>query len=320
MNPHAIDVHAHYWTDDYLDLIKDLGKTDTDTQRGQGAGGGPELSARLDLMDRTGVQVQVLSTSPQMPYGSNAIKAVAAAQFVNDQYAAVVAAHPTRFRAFASLPLPHIEQSLDELDRALSLPGFVGVATTTTVQGIPFTDEKFSPIWAELNRRGTVLYVHPAGESVQSLLIKDAPMTWMVGAPVEDTVSIVDMIINGIPSLYPNIKIINSHLGGALPMLMQRLDNQYQWEAPSTPYRPSLEAKKMWYDTVGHGHVPALQAADATFGSSRLLFGTDFPYESGPIFKRAVDYVQESGLDEVTVEEIYRGNAEKVFDPKDWNL
>ena len=38
-----IDVHAHYWTEDYLDLLADLGKTDTGIARGRGAGGGPSL-------------------------------------------------------------------------------------------------------------------------------------------------------------------------------------------------------------------------------------------------------------------------------------
>jgi len=29
-----IDVHAHYWTDAYLDMLVDLGRSDTGTQRG----------------------------------------------------------------------------------------------------------------------------------------------------------------------------------------------------------------------------------------------------------------------------------------------
>jgi hypothetical protein len=76
-----IDVHAHYWTDDYLDLLADLGKTDTGTQRGLGAGDGEELEARLRLMDRAGVDVQILSAAPQLPYAEDRDKAVAAARF-----------------------------------------------------------------------------------------------------------------------------------------------------------------------------------------------------------------------------------------------
>ena len=119
----------------------------------------------------------------------------------------------------------------------------------------------------------------------------------MVGAPVEDTISIMQLITHGIPARYPDIKIINSHLGGALPMLLQRADDQYRWEAPDTPERPSVAARRMWYDTVGHGHVPALRCAIDSFGADRLLLGTDFPYENGDTFVRAVDYINDPQID-----------------------
>jgi hypothetical protein len=66
-----IDVHAHYWSDAYLDMLVDLGRSDATTQRGIGAGGGAELEARLRLMDRAGVDIQVLSAAPQLPHGDN---------------------------------------------------------------------------------------------------------------------------------------------------------------------------------------------------------------------------------------------------------
>ena len=114
-----IDVHAHYWTDDYLDLLIDLGKADAGAARGIGGGGGAELEARLRLMDRAGVQIQVLSACPQLPYVEDGTKATTAARFVNDQYADLVQAHPDRFRAFAALPMPHVEESVGEMRRAL---------------------------------------------------------------------------------------------------------------------------------------------------------------------------------------------------------
>jgi 6-methylsalicylate decarboxylase len=83
-----IDVHAHYWTEDYLDLLAgDLAKTNTGVARGIGAGGGDELKARLRLMDGAGIEMQVLSTSPQQPYAEDKDTATKVARFVNDQYA-----------------------------------------------------------------------------------------------------------------------------------------------------------------------------------------------------------------------------------------
>jgi 6-methylsalicylate decarboxylase len=304
-----IDVHAHYWTDDYLDLLVDLGKADAGAARGIGAGGGTELEARLRLMDQAGVDMQVLSACPQLPYSDDTEKATTATRFVNDQYARLVENHPDRFRAFAALPMPHVDRAIGEIRRALHDLGMAGVAMNTTILGRALVEQEFEPIFAELDSRGTVLYLHPAGNSACSPLIRDHHLTWMVGAPVEDTISIMHLITHGIPARYRNIKIINSHLGGALPMLLQRADDQYRWEAPQTPETPSVAARRMWYDTVGHGHVPALRCAIDSFGADRLLLGTDFPYENGETFVRAVDYISDAQIDPAAARAILDQNA-----------
>jgi predicted TIM-barrel fold metal-dependent hydrolase len=308
-----IDVHAHYWTDDYLDLLVNLGHTDTGTQRGLGAGSGEELEARLQLMHRAGVDMQILSASPQMPYAEDRDQAVAAARFVNDQYAAVVEHHPDRFRAFAAIPLPHIDESIAELGRALDELRMVGVAMNTTVLDHALVEPRFGPVFAELDRRAAVLYLHPAGNGACSPLISDYQLTWIIGAPIEDTISIMQLITHGIPSRYPRIKIINSHLGGGIPMLLQRADDQYKWAAPDTPEKPSIAARRMWYDSVGHGDVPALRCAIDSFGADRLVLGTDFPYEAGDIFVRAIDYIGDPRFTDDEANAILEGNATALF-------
>jgi aminocarboxymuconate-semialdehyde decarboxylase len=308
-----IDVHAHYWTEGYLDLLVDLGKADAGAARGLGAGDGADLEARLRLMDRAGVEMQVLSACPQLPYGGDRDKAVKTARFVNDQYAGLAERRPDRFRVFATLPMPHIDQSLSEMRRALDELGVAGIALNTSVLGHALVEPAYEPIFAELNSSNAVLYLHPAGNSGCSPLIGNYHLTWMVGAPVEDTISIMQLITHGITARYPNIKIINSHLGGALPMLLQRADDQYHWEAPDTPEQPSVAARRMWYDTVGHGHVPALRCAIDSFGADRLLLGTDFPYENGDIFVRAVDYVSDPQIDQAAARAILDHNASALL-------
>ena len=302
-------MHAHYWTEDYLDLLADLGRPDTGGARGLGAGGGAELEARLRLMDRAGVDMQVLSACPQVPYAEDAAKAVAAARFINGQYAGLADRYPDRFRAFAALPMPHIDASVAEMRRALGELHMTGIAMNTSVLGHALVDPGYEPILSELNTMNAVLYLHPAGNGACSPLIGDYHLTWMVGAPVEDTISIMQLITHGIPARYPNIKIINSHLGGALPMLLQRADDQYRWEAPGTPERPSVAARRMWYDSVGHGHVPALRCAIDSFGADRLLLGTDFPYENGDTFVRAIDYISDAQIDADAARAILEQNA-----------
>jgi Amidohydrolase len=96
-------------------------------------------------------------------------------------------------------------------------------------------------------------------------------------------------------------------------MLLQRADDRYQWEAPDTPERPSVAARRMWYDTVGHGHVPALRCAIDSFGADRLLLGTDFPYEAGYVFVRAVQYIADPQIAEDDTNAILERNATALF-------
>jgi aminocarboxymuconate-semialdehyde decarboxylase len=328
-----IDVHAHYWTGAYLDMLVGLGKTDTATQRGIGAGDGAELNERLRLMDRAGIDIQVLSAAPQLPYGADAGRAVAAARHVNDEYAALVAAHPDRFRAFGATPfvcssderptalraggsptspMTHIDASIDEMNRAIDELGMVGVTMTTSVLNRAITDHDFEPIFAALDARGAVLYLHPAGNGACSPLVAEHDITWMVGAPFEDTIAAMQLITSGHLQRYPGVKIICSHLGGALPMITRRADDHLAFEAPDTPQPPSQAVHRLWFDSVSHCHGPALRCAIDSFGADRILLGTDFPYEDGETFVRAVEYIADA-TDPGEAHAILDANATALF-------
>ena len=285
-----IDVHAHYWTDAYLDMLVGLGRSDTATQRGIGAGGGAEIDARLRLMDRAGIDVQVLSAAPQLPYGDDEARTAAAARYVNDEYAALVSTHPDRFRAFAATPMPHIDAALTEISRAIDELGMVGLTMNTSILDRAITDPEFEPVFAKLDRRGAILYLHPVGNGACSPLVSEHHITWMVGAPFEDTIAAMQLITSGHLQKYPAVKIICSHLGGALPMIPRRADDHVPWEAPDTQEAPSQAVPAV----VRHRKPlppPALRCAIDSFGADRLLLGTEFPYEDGDTFVRAVEYI-----------------------------
>ena len=187
--------------------------------------------------------------------------------------------------------MPHIDAAIDEIGRALDELGMTGVTMNTSVLDRALTEAEFEPVFAELDRRGAVLYLHPVGNGACSPLVSQHHLTWMVGAPFEDTIVAMQLITAGHLQRYPSIRIICSHLGGALPMLTRRADDHLKWEAPDTPEAPSLAVRRLWYDTVSHCHVPALRCAIETFGADRIVLGTDFPYEDGETFVRAVAYV-----------------------------
>jgi aminocarboxymuconate-semialdehyde decarboxylase len=309
-----IDVHAHLWTERYLDLLVRFGNDRTATHRGLGAGAtDDELQKRFALMDAAGIRMQILSVTPASPHFERQADAVEAARLANDEYAALTRRFADRFRAFAALPLPHTEAALAELERALDELGMVGAAVTTSVAGRSLADPVFHPLYDELNRRKSVLYIHPAGCGADSPLINGHRIVWSVGAPIEDTIAVMHLVLAGIPSRYPDMKIIASHLGGLLPMVVRRVDDHIDFEAPDTPEKPSLAFRRLWYDTVGHNHVPALRAAAEALGADRLLLGTDFPYQPGDLFLAAVDYVRRAGLSEDDVGAILDRNAASLF-------
>ncbi|MER7178565.1 amidohydrolase family protein [Streptomyces hyaluromycini] len=310
-----IDTHAHVYPGDYLDFLDDCGVTTTGNHRGLGADDtDKELDARFTLMERAGVDLQVLSASPLTGALPDPAQATEAARMINDRYIALIDRHPDRFLAFAALPLPHVDAALAELDCILGAPGVVGVALTTTAASRALTDPAFAPVWQELDHRGTVLYVHPAGNAAQSPHITDHRLTWMVGAPVEDTIAAAQLITRGYVTRYPRVRILNSHFGGALPMLLERWDNLAHFEAPDAPLPPSQAARRMWYDTVVHGSQAALRAAAQAVGVGRLVLGSDFPYQGGEHYLDAVTYIEQAGLDAEDTRAILAGNAEALLE------
>jgi aminocarboxymuconate-semialdehyde decarboxylase len=263
-------------------------------------------------MDRSGVDLQVLSVSGQLPYFGKEIDAVDAARLGNDMYAQIVADNPRRFAAFACTPLPHVRASIKETGRALDELGMLGVTTGTVVLGKSIADPAFDEFFAELNRRKAVLFIHPTGGALGSQLIESTRLVWPVGAPLEDTVCLLQFMQANFPSRFPDIKIIIPHLGGFAPFLAARLDQLQDHFLPDSATPPSEQAKYFWYDTV-NGNPASLRCARETFGADHLLMGTDYPFWRDDAFKLCVDYVGEAHLPDDEAERILGGNAKDLL-------
>ncbi|WP_157247137.1 amidohydrolase family protein [Nonomuraea typhae] len=252
-----VDHHAHLWTHDYLDRLERYGRADTSVQRHAIA----SMGERFALMERAGVDRQLISVVPQGPDFADAAHAVSAARHANDLYAAAVQQSGGRLGALAALPLPHADAALEELRRAFDELGAAGVAVNADRLGT------LGPLYEELDRRGALLLVHPSGR----LNVGGGALRWMLGAPVEDSVAALTLVREGVPQRFPRLRILVPHLGGALPMLARRIDHQSG--------EPLAEALRLlYYDTACFAHPPALRAAAETFGRDRLVLGTDFPF------------------------------------------
>ncbi|MFJ3235790.1 amidohydrolase family protein [Streptomyces sp. NPDC086787] len=306
-----VDVHAHYYPTAYLDLLDRYGGSETGTQVARGPGGSEspsDLAERFTTMDQNGVDMQVLSITPQAPYLDDRSHAVELAGMINDLYADIVRQYPDRLAAFGIAPLPHVDDAVAEVSRCLDDLHFMGMAINTEINGRSIADPRFEPWWAALNEHSAVCFIHPAGSGLSAPLIVEHSLTWPIGSPYEDTMAVMHLILADIPNRYPRIKFITGHLGGVLPFLSKRLDIQSGMFMPSGKQRPSEVARGMWYDTV-NGNGASLRCAVDAFGESQFLLGSDYPHMRGENYRLMVEYIKDSGLTSQAQNSIYADNA-----------
>jgi predicted TIM-barrel fold metal-dependent hydrolase len=313
-----IDIHGHIYPLNYLDMLDRMGGGGTGTRIARiayGSGSPEDLEARFQMMDRAGVKMQVVSAAPQFPYFAKKDDAVTAAKLINDSYAEYVRRYPDRFAAYVVTPLPHVDESIKEMNRGLDELGMVGVTMGTSVLTQSVADPMFDPFWEEMNRRGVILFFHPSGLGACSPLVRAQNLTWPIGASIEDTMVAGHLIVNQIPRRYPKVRIIIPHLGGDIGMLMARLDSQRKFFMPSDAEPPSVTARRFWYDTVSHAYPLALRLACESYGVDKMVLGSDYPYEVGDLYQRCVDYVADAGvgLTSDQMEMILDRNAQALF-------
>jgi 6-methylsalicylate decarboxylase len=169
-----------------------------------------DLANTLSYMDRTGIQMQMLSNVPKWLEGLRTS---------NDFGADLVRRHPNRFGLLAGLPTDDPDAALTEIARAEGELGADGYAVTCNYNGVLLSDPTLDPVWAELNRRRAVVFAHPdaytpGAQGRPSALIEVA---------FETTRTFTDMLYAGIFRRFPDIRFVVAHCGAALPALSGRL-------------------------------------------------------------------------------------------------
>ena len=315
-----VDIHAHYFPKAYNDILLRIGGRSLPeaarsiTARTIRNDDAAQIATRLGQMDDAGVSMQVLSPAASPPYAEKEADAVEAARIINDSYAELAQKHPGRFNAVVSLPLPHIDASLREMERGLDQLGMLGVSLTCSCFDRSTAEAEFEPLYAEMNRRRTVLNYHPIQNGICSPMINDYKFTVAVGASLEDTAIVLHLIARRVPERYPNITYVVPHLGGLIPMQLQRLDNQVPSRLPDLPERPSETARRFYYDIVGHGSHAALLCAWKAFGADHLVAGSDYPVLMAfETYRQTFYYVRECGIPEKDADQILHHNSQIVL-------
>lgn len=272
-----------------------------------------DLAGRVAIMDDAEVQTQVLSLSA-LPMIDDEATLVRLVRSANDAMASMVARYPDRFIAYIELPFPYLDASLRELERCRTDLGMHTVNILASVGTSSAVDPQFDDLYAELDRTNTVVFFHPRVSGLCSPLINDYQLGAPLGPLFEDALIVSQMVRRQFLKRFPNLEVVIPHLGGILPIWLERMDNQMGLLFPELPERPSDTVRRMWFDTLVHGSVPALQAAVASFGVDRLVTGSDFPVmEHHDGYKASIDYIRHAGLAEADVEQILHVNAPRLF-------
>ena len=322
----VIDVHTHMFTPKWLELLKAEGgqyniQTRPDGQQEVFRGNTPvvipqkghfDYDLRIKHMDAAGIDISIVSlTCPNVYWGTEEISCRAARES-NDTMAQAQSTYPDRIRWFTSLPWEYPARAIEELDRTCR-NGASGVMVLANISGRSLTDPMFAPIWAEIDKRGLPVLVHPTdppGVDVMDMTKFD--LSWSVGFMFDTTLAITRMIFEGFFDQYPNLKIIASHGGGTLPYLIGRFEKGHEVEIPSRRQmkrKPTDYLRHIYYDTIPY-NLGALQYLISVVGEEHVMFGTDWPHQ---VHDTKGAFANTAQLPAQTCAAIRGGNALKVF-------
>lgn len=144
------------------------------------------------------------------------------AHTLNEQLVSLMKEYPTRFGAFATVPLPDVEASLAEIAWCLDEARMDGVCLMTNSDGKYLDDPAFARVMDDLNRRKAVVFVHPT-ESVCIDQLNFGYPAPLIEYPFESTRMVVSLLDTDTITQCPDIKFIVSHGGGTLPILTNRM-------------------------------------------------------------------------------------------------
>jgi predicted TIM-barrel fold metal-dependent hydrolase len=274
-----IDMHAHWRPKALHDALRE--RFDTPSARPD-AGRFDTAETRLAEMDEHGFTRGVLSLSPVGGIDSLPVKeAVPLCRTFNDATAAACSAYPDRFSGFAFLPSADLSAMMDELERALALPGMVGAV----LPGDGFLSlrraEKFRPVFEMANERGVLFLVH-YGRLADDPDAPQADLSDNAGArrgtldmQARISSNMITFCMTDFLEPYPNVTVISHNLGGNIPFEIERLDHRTLMDRPheELPSKQIREARIL-VDCNSFGSR-AIEMAVAVYGADKIVCGSD---------------------------------------------
>ena len=321
------DLHTHYYTQEYFERIRDLpsefsfaksstGQTIITLRGARFFGVTPamtDVAKRIEDMDRVGIDVEVVSLSTPNVFFTSAEHQPAVARMLNDAYADLIAMHPKRFKGFASIPMDAPESALKELHRAINDLKLNGVVLLSNIGGNALTAHEYRPFFEEANRMKLCIFLHPMLPA-NSEPFREYVLGPIIGFPFDTSLAVARMCYAGMFEEFPDIKWIIGHLGGAIPYLMERMDNGFRDFAEcreKIDKLPSVYLKRLYYDTVSFSPYTLKMVRDMV-GADHMVMGSDYPHLLGSI-DRAVSSIENLEISDEEKDQIFSRSALSIL-------
>jgi predicted TIM-barrel fold metal-dependent hydrolase len=305
----GIDVHHHFLPPFFVDALAQSGHPAA--AEAEALGWSPERS--LALMDESGIETAIVSLSLPGASFAGAVEPAALARKCNEYAAQMVAHHPGRFGAFASLPMLDPQAAMGELEYALDTLKLDGVMLLSNVRGRYLGDASFDPLLAELGRRRAIVFLHP--NQAPSPGFND-----FVEFPHEVTRALASLTESGAIERYHRIRYILAYGGGTIPFIAARvtvagMDVLGSFLETMIRYFQRVRTmQRMNYDLTASTDPYAWRALYGHTKATRVLMGSNYPWTSPAAFARQRAQVRASeDLDPPGIVSIERGNSLKLF-------
>jgi aminocarboxymuconate-semialdehyde decarboxylase len=322
-----LDLHTHYYPESYFQMIRDTpsefsfdkdpaGRTIIKHRNARFFGITQPMTdpaKRLEDMDRVGIDVEVLSLSTPNVFFADESRQPEVARAVNDAYADLISLHLDRFKGFASIPKDAPDAAIAELHRAIDELKMNGVILLSNIRGRALTSPVYRSFFEEANRMRLCIFLHPMLPA-NTEAFNEYVLGPLVAFPFDTTLAVARMCFDGMFRDFPDIRWIIGHLGGAIPYLMERLDNGYRDFAEcrvKIDQLPSLYLKELYYDTVTFSPYTLRMARDLV-GADRLVMGSDYPHMLGSI-ERAVSSIENLSIPEREKQRIFSLTALSIL-------
>ena len=215
-----------------------------------------DAEAKLEQMDRDGIDVALISLTPSLLlYWTDPAETVRVHRFINDAGAELARRGGGRLHALATVPLNDPRAAAEELRRARTELGVVGVEIGTSVGDVMLDDPSLEPFFAVAEGLGTPILVHPYTNMIAAPgpALAGYHLANVIGNPVETFVAAARLIVGGVFDRHPELRVQLVHAGGAFPYQLFRLD--HAWEVRSetkggAQRRPSEYLRNFLFDTV----------------------------------------------------------------------